>query len=372
MSIQKAHLFLLHTAKLYSTCMIDRTQLKELEPIIEQAHEKHAARTNSPFNPIRELHAAQSIDDDFVHTINHIKEQATEHFNDLDELGVDYRPVLASSFLVNLLTEDNLPHYTKTIDRVAQESEAFTHWLNRWTAEEHQHGVILRDYALYSGILSTQPTAIIPHQTYHDGVTSQLLHGTEISITSLAAGFAYLSFQEGLTKVAHHNEEALLDQTGRRVVKRVAADEAHHEQFYATLQEGVLQLYPDEALVATAYIRRKFTMPGKLGIPHFDEHAKAIALAGIFNADMTREVQDKHLQGSKWNVANLTPQTDEGKKAKDSLLEDNKLLIRLQKRLEAEQDKAIENAQKAGALAPFVLGKTVIVNKDTKKLQRIG
>src|SRR5688500_3713740 len=51
-----------------------------------------------------------------------------------------------SSLFVNLLTEDNLPHYFRTIDSVFVGDEAWHTWTCRWTAEEGRHAIVIRDY----------------------------------------------------------------------------------------------------------------------------------------------------------------------------------------------------------------------------------
>ncbi|MGH9207907.1 MAG: acyl-ACP desaturase, partial [Acidimicrobiales bacterium] len=50
-----------------------------------------------------------------------------------------------SALFVNLLTEDNLPYYFSTIDRLFV-GEAWATWARRWTAEEHRHSIVIRDY----------------------------------------------------------------------------------------------------------------------------------------------------------------------------------------------------------------------------------
>src|SRR3982751_2720197 len=50
-----------------------------------------------------------------------------------------------SALFVNLLTEDNLPHYFETINRVFGH-EAWRVWARRWTAEEMRHATVIRDY----------------------------------------------------------------------------------------------------------------------------------------------------------------------------------------------------------------------------------
>ena len=46
----------------------------------------------------------------------------------------------------NLLTEDNLPSYHREIAMNFGMDGAWGHWVNRWTAEENRHGIVMRDY----------------------------------------------------------------------------------------------------------------------------------------------------------------------------------------------------------------------------------
>jgi hypothetical protein len=51
-----------------------------------------------------------------------------------------------SSLFVNLLTEDNLPYYFRTIESMFGRDSAWGTWVRRWTAEEGRHSIVLRDY----------------------------------------------------------------------------------------------------------------------------------------------------------------------------------------------------------------------------------
>jgi hypothetical protein len=51
------------------------------------------------------------------------------------------------AFEVNLLTEDNLPSYHREIHRMFGAGDGpWINWVNRWTAEEGRHAIVLRDY----------------------------------------------------------------------------------------------------------------------------------------------------------------------------------------------------------------------------------
>ena len=51
-----------------------------------------------------------------------------------------------SSLFVNLLTEDNLPYYFRTIEAMFGRDSSWGEWVRRWTAEEGRHSIVIRDY----------------------------------------------------------------------------------------------------------------------------------------------------------------------------------------------------------------------------------
>jgi acyl-[acyl-carrier-protein] desaturase len=96
-------------------------------------------------------------------------------------------------------------------------------------------------------------------------------------------GFAYVALQELATRIAHHNTGKLLeDKAGYEVMKKVASDENRHYLFYRDLMTAALEVDPSGAVLAIERQVRGFEMPGT-GILDFDEHAKAIAKAGIYD-----------------------------------------------------------------------------------------
>src|SRR5262245_11326149 len=58
-----------------------------------------------------------------------------------------------SALLVNLLTEDNLPYYFRTIERTFGADGPWGTWVRRWTAEEGRHSIVIRDYLTVSKAL---------------------------------------------------------------------------------------------------------------------------------------------------------------------------------------------------------------------------
>jgi hypothetical protein len=97
------------------------------------------------------------------------KNSLSARLGEFEQQNIDLRSTLHSAYLLNLLTEDNLPWYTTSILPISKDIEPLLTWLKWWTREEHSHGVVMRDYAIYSGIISDD---LIPANKYHAGVDS--------------------------------------------------------------------------------------------------------------------------------------------------------------------------------------------------------
>jgi acyl-[acyl-carrier-protein] desaturase len=180
-----------------------------------------------------------------------------------------------SALFVNLLTEDNLPHYFRTIDGRFGRNGPWGVWARRWTAEEGRHAIVIRDYLTVTR--AVDPVALERARMI------QVSNGAVPEPTSLVDALVYASLQELATRIAHHNTGRLLsDPAGRRIMTRVAADENLHHLFYRDLTSAALAIDPATVVPAIERQVRQFAMPGT-GIPDFERHARAIARAGVYD-----------------------------------------------------------------------------------------
>jgi acyl-[acyl-carrier-protein] desaturase len=212
---------------------------------------------------------------------------------------------VASALFVNVLTEDNLPHYFASIDRLFGRDGAWGYWTRRWTAEEGRHSIVLRDYLIMSGRLDPV--------TLERARMTQVTGGVSPQPTSIADAFAYLALQELATRIAHHNTgKALPDPEGYEVMKRVAADENLHYLFYRDLVSAALEIDPSGMTEAIKRQVLNFEMPGT-GIPGFAEHAKAIARVGIYDLGVHHDSILRPVVLGHWAIAGregLTPSAE--------------------------------------------------------------
>ena len=180
-----------------------------------------------------------------------------------------------SALFVNLLTEDNLPYYFRTIEAMFGRDSSWGVWARRWTAEEGRHSIVIRDYL-------TVTRAIDPVHLERARM-AQVECGEVPEPESAHDGFAYVALQELATRIAHHNTGKLLeDKAGYEVMKKVASDENRHHLFYRDLVTAALEVDPSGMVCALERQVRTFEMPGT-GILDYEAHAKAIAKAGIYD-----------------------------------------------------------------------------------------
>ncbi len=225
-----------------------------------------------------------------------------------------------SALFVNLLTEDNLPYYFQTIDRMFGNAGIWREWSHRWTAEEARHSIALREYLTV--------TRTLDPRLVEDGRMSQMSGGQVPDPDSPVDGFVYVALQELATRIAHRNTgRALVEHLGDHpaakagydLLNRVAADENFHFLFYRDLTSAALEIEPSLVLPALERQVREFEMPGT-GIPGFRAHAELIARDGLYNLQQHHDQILQPVVMKWWNIESLQGLTAEAEVARDALL----------------------------------------------------
>jgi acyl-[acyl-carrier-protein] desaturase len=275
----------------------DAALLTELEPTAAQLLERHLASSKEWFpHELVPWGRGQDFDPGYEWS---------------PEEG-DLSPEVRSALFVNLLTEDNLPYYFRTIDRMFGRDSAWGTWSGRWTAEEGRHSIVIRDYL-------TVTRAIDPVQLERARM-AQVQCGEVPEPETVLDGFAYVALQELATRIAHHNTGKLLaDRAGYEVMKKVASDENRHHLFYRDLVTAALELEPSGMVMALERQVRTFEMPGT-GILDFEVHAKAIARARIYDFAIHHDQILVPVVLRHWGVESLEGLTKEGERARDALV----------------------------------------------------
>jgi acyl-[acyl-carrier-protein] desaturase len=226
---------------------------------------------------------------------------------------VDLPEEIRSALFVNLLTEDNLPYYFRTIERMFGADSAWGVWARRWTAEEGRHSIVIRDYL-------TVTRAIDPVHLERARM-AQVERGEVPEPETAQDGFAYVALQELATRIAHHNTGKLLtDKAGYEVMKKVASDENRHHLFYRDLVGAALEVDPAGMVCAIERQVRTFEMPGT-GILDYDAHAKAIAKAGIYDFSIHHDQILVPVVLRAWGIEGIEGLDAEAEQARASLVQ---------------------------------------------------
>jgi acyl-[acyl-carrier-protein] desaturase len=211
---------------------------------------------------------------------------------------------------LNLLTEDNLPGYHGELARIYGDREPWRTWLDRWTAEEGRHAIVLRDYLVVT-------RAVDPVALERDRMAT-VSGGFRAPDKDMLHAIAYVSFQELATRVSHRGTGRLSgDPALDRLLARVATDENLHMVLYRDLVQAALETDPAAMLRAIVDEVAGFAMPGT-GIPGFSRRAAIVARAGIYDLRVHRDDVVQPLLRW-WKVFELEGLTGQAEQARDDL-----------------------------------------------------
>lgn len=220
-------------------------------------------------------------------------------------------PIAADSLILNLLTEDNLPSYHTEIALSMSRDGAWNTWINRWTAEEARHSIVLRDYLMATR--GVDPNELEDLRMAHMQVGYETPYDNDMLHT-----IAYVSFQELATRISHRNTGRISnDPICEQLLARVALDENLHMLFYRNCLGAAMDLEPNAAMVAIRDVLMNFNMPGQ-GMPGWGRKSVQIALAGIY--DMKLHLEDVVAPVLRaWKVFERDDLAGEGAAARDEL-----------------------------------------------------
>ncbi|MGI9604516.1 MAG: acyl-ACP desaturase [Acidimicrobiales bacterium] len=242
-----------------------------------------------------------------------------------DESQCTVSPEVREAMVLNLLTEDNLPYYHYAIATGFGEDSAIGRWTRRWTAEEGQHSIVIRDYLMVSR--NCDPNAL------EDARLQTVSRGWDSPWTDPIDIFVYTSAQELATRVSHRNTGLVADdKTAYEIMKRVAADENYHYIFYKGIVTAMLEHDPSACVLSMKKVYENFNMPGTV-VPNFRKRAAVTARAGVYDLRIHAE---KVLQPvlREWSIDMLEGLSPEADQARHDLIAMPDSLIERAEKLE--------------------------------------
>lgn len=226
-----------------------------------------------------------------------------------DESQCTISPEVREALVLNLLTEDNLPFYHFAIARGFAKDSPIGRWTRRWTAEEGQHSIVIRDYLLTSRNYD-------PVRLENDRMAA-VSKGWDSPWDDPLDIFVYTSAQELATRVSHRNTGLKTDDpVAYEVMKRVAADENYHYIFYKGIVTAMMKHDPSACILSMKKVYENFSMPGTV-VPKYRRRAAMAARAEIYDLRIHAEkiISPVLREWKLETVEDLTPEADEAREA---------------------------------------------------------
>ena len=248
-----------------------------------------------------------------------------------------------AAFVVNLLTEDNLPSYHhELMVQVRQQQRVEARGCNSWTAEEARHAMSIRDYLMLRVRWIPWRSSVIGWPQCRPGgrrVRFEGLVGWARRTLKDAGQASRLEIARvcrppgaGNPRCAPNTGRVANDPVADRLLTRIALDENLHMVFYRDLIAAALALAPDQTMPAIAAEVMGFKMPGA-GVPGFLRRSVQIAEAGIYDVRLHRDEVLSPLM-RQWQALTLRVTTSAAKQAQSTLAWHLDRLERMAKRYE--------------------------------------
>src|SRR6476646_1121017 len=149
--------------------------------------------------------------------------------------GTDWEPSqqtlpqpVVDALEILLITKDNIAGYHRELVEHFILQWKWGRWLGRWTAEEHLHAIVLRNYLVVTR--NFDPTA------NEDVRVEHVMKGYRAETYSQMETLAFMALFERAHAVFCRNLQAEIEEpTLKALVGRIARDEERHEEFFANL-----------------------------------------------------------------------------------------------------------------------------------------
>ncbi len=178
------------------------------------------------------------------------------------------------------ITKDNLAGYHRELVEHFILEWKWGRWLGRWTAEEHLHAIVLRNYLVVTR--NFDPTA------NEDVRVEHVMKGYRADQYTQIETLVYMAFFERMhavfcRRLAEQIEEPVL----KSLIERIALDEERHEEFFRNLVRWCAQYDDVETVAAVARRAAGLEVIGA-DIDAYGDKVRNVAEAGIFGPEQLR------------------------------------------------------------------------------------
>jgi len=325
-----------------------------------------------PLNPITIARETLGLEEGtpVIEIMNGLQEAYRVLIDEYVDNGVDGKSALRNASNLIGHTEAYITGYSRDLGRLTNKMVLLdpsynlpTRWLDKiWVPQEDAHD---RLWSLMMSGLSDDDM-----EMFNADHSRHMQIGVHLPITSILPTQTYLMQQEGSTVPSYGNTAALYGPVLRKPAVRIREDEARHRREYQAVTKKLMEVDPDAVVIAIKNEFDNFAMPGKDGIRDFDDKTSSAAINGILDPVSILEVQIPMINQL---IENAAVKSEDAKKAKDALLDDNgKYSLRQKAKrvraLEGLREKVVSSAIKKRQLMPAIIGVTVVADKRSGEL----
>ena len=252
----------------------------ELEPVVQQELRRHVDS------------------EDIWYAHDYVPFEQGENFaflggRDWDASQVTLPKAITDALEILLITKDNLAGYHREFVFSFILEEKWGRWIGRWTAEEHLHAIVLRNYLVV--------TREIDPAANEDVRVEHVMKGYRADTYSQIERLVFMAFLEREHAVFCRNLEAqITEPVLKAMIGRIAKDEERHEEFFANLVSHLLSTSRDETIAAIASRAAELDVVGG-DIDAYADKVQHMAEVGIFGPDQLRQVIADRITA--WGVA---------------------------------------------------------------------
>jgi acyl-[acyl-carrier-protein] desaturase len=181
-----------------------------------------------------------------------------------------------------LITKDNLAGYHREFVEHFILEDWWGMWIGRWTAEEHHHAIVLREY-----LVVTRDVDPVANETVR---VEHVMKGYRAEQFSKIETLVFMALREHEHAVFCQRLAAQIDDPSlRTLIETIANDEERHRLFFDNLVRECLRLEPEETIAAVAARAAELQAVGA-DIDAYQDKVRTIADAGIFDDKLLRQV----------------------------------------------------------------------------------
>jgi acyl-[acyl-carrier-protein] desaturase len=203
--------------------------------------------------------------------------------------GTDWEPSqqtlpqpVVDALEILLITKDNIAGYHRELVEHFILEWKWGRWLGRWTAEEHLHAIVLRNYLVVTR--NFDPTA------NEDVRVEHVMKGYRADQFGQIETLVFMAlFERSHAVYCRRLAERIDDPALKSLIERITADEERHALFFANLVRWCLQYDEAETVAAVARRAAELQVIGA-DIDAYQDKVRAVADAGVFGPDQLRQV----------------------------------------------------------------------------------